>query len=242
MSAALLPEAVAIFGVVPRVSAASTRSTTAARGRGRGLTQEMVIAAARRLAEGGPEALTMGALAEALGVTPMAAYRHVANKDELIALVLEDVVSEVEVPAADSGPWQERLRLFHRRINLALNKYPGLLFKGHSSFKRGIEQLETYLTILIEAGFDEETAAKAYTGLYYLAIGTVSNAVHYPDSPSPAARTLSAEAPLPVTARVAPIAAQIDTADYHDFALDAYIAGLEALLAAGRPKRRWPTR
>ena len=183
----------------------------------------------------------MGALAEALGVTPMAAYRHVANKDELIALVLEDVISEVEVPAPDSGPWQERLRHFHQRVNAALNKYPGLLFKGHSSVKSGIEHLEAYLAILIDAGFDEEAAAKAYTGLYYLAIGTVSNAVHYPDSPSPAARPLSRDT-LPVTGRVAPVASQIDTAAYHDFALDAYIAGLEAMLAATRPKRRWTAR
>jgi AcrR family transcriptional regulator len=49
------------------------------------LTRERVLRAAIAHADaGGLEALTMRTLAEVLGVAPMALYRHVANKDDLV--------------------------------------------------------------------------------------------------------------------------------------------------------------
>ena len=49
------------------------------------LSRDRVLQAAIAHADaGGLEALTMRKLAEVLGVAPMALYRHVANKDDLI--------------------------------------------------------------------------------------------------------------------------------------------------------------
>ena len=49
------------------------------------LTRERVLRTAVQLAdESGIEALSMRKLAQALDVVPMALYRHVANKDELL--------------------------------------------------------------------------------------------------------------------------------------------------------------
>ena len=55
---------------------------------------------------GGLETLSMRTLAEALGVAPMALYRHVANKDDLIDGMVDVVFSEIELPAsvAIGGP------------------------------------------------------------------------------------------------------------------------------------------
>ena len=48
--------------------------------------------------EGGIESLTMRRLGEELGVGPMALYRHVANKDDLIDAMVDVVFSEIGVP------------------------------------------------------------------------------------------------------------------------------------------------
>ena len=51
--------------------------------------------AADLLRQGGPQALTSVAVAERMGVTQSAVYRHVRNMDELSALAAEMVVSEL---------------------------------------------------------------------------------------------------------------------------------------------------
>lgn len=67
-----------------------------------GLSRARVLATAHQLlAESGLDALTMRALAERLEVAPNALYSHVASKTTLIDDVLDDVLDEVEAPAAD---------------------------------------------------------------------------------------------------------------------------------------------
>lgn len=69
-----------------------------------GLTRTGVLAAARGLLdERGLEAFTMRALAERLDVAPNALYSHVTSKTSLIDDVLDDILAEVEVPAADDS-------------------------------------------------------------------------------------------------------------------------------------------
>ena len=63
------------------------------------LTRERVLHTAVALADkGGVEALSMRKLAQALDVVPMALYRHVANKDELLDGLVDVVVGEFDPP------------------------------------------------------------------------------------------------------------------------------------------------
>ena len=65
------------------------------------LSRERVLQAAIAHADaGGLEALTMRQLAEMLGVAPMALYRHVANKDDLIDAMIDVVFGEIGLPRA----------------------------------------------------------------------------------------------------------------------------------------------
>ena len=48
--------------------------------------------------QGGIESLSMRKLAQALGVVPMALYKHVANKDELLDGMVDVVVGEIDPP------------------------------------------------------------------------------------------------------------------------------------------------
>ena len=71
--------------------------------------KDEILTAALALAdEAGLDAVTMRAVAARVGITPMALYRHVADKEALLDGVLETAVAEVRVPGP-SLPWDERL-------------------------------------------------------------------------------------------------------------------------------------
>ncbi|MGW0200541.1 TetR/AcrR family transcriptional regulator [Nonomuraea sp. NPDC003201] len=57
----------------------------------------------------GLDAITMRRLATELGVAPMAAYRYVSGKDELLELMADHVYGELELPGETAG-WRETLR------------------------------------------------------------------------------------------------------------------------------------
>ena len=74
------------------------------------LSRERVVRAAVALAdEHGIEALSMRRLAQELGVDPMSLYNHVANKDDLLDGMVDQVVSEID-PAPSGGDWKATLR------------------------------------------------------------------------------------------------------------------------------------
>ncbi|MEY2432801.1 MAG: TetR/AcrR family transcriptional regulator, tetracycline repressor protein [Acidimicrobiaceae bacterium] len=96
-------------------------------GRRATLTQEQVITAALAVAQReGLDSLSMRRLAVELGVTPMATYYWVKDKDTLLALVAESVCSTVQVPGPETGTWCERLAQTHRSYRAALRSCPGL--------------------------------------------------------------------------------------------------------------------
>ncbi len=74
------------------------------------LSRERVLRAAVALAdEAGIEAVSMRKLAQELGVVPMALYKHVANKDELLDGMVDLVIDEFESPPPGLD-WQDAVR------------------------------------------------------------------------------------------------------------------------------------
>ena len=85
------------------------------------LNRGRILRAAVGLADAtGIEALSMRRLAQELGVVPMALYKHVANKEELLDGMADAVVGEIDPPT--EGPdWQRVVReriLSARRVLL----------------------------------------------------------------------------------------------------------------------------
>ncbi|HET6857605.1 MAG TPA: TetR/AcrR family transcriptional regulator [Streptomyces sp.] len=72
------------------------------------LTREQIVAATIELLDAdGIEALSMRKLGARLDAAATSLYRHVANKDELIQLVVDDVYGELQVQAAaDRAQWR----------------------------------------------------------------------------------------------------------------------------------------
>jgi AcrR family transcriptional regulator len=93
-------------------------------GRPAQIDRTAVLAASLQLAdEQGLAAVTMQAVADRLGVTPMALYRHVANKADLLDGVVESIL--LEVPLPDPGdPWPDRLGALARGTRMAALRHP----------------------------------------------------------------------------------------------------------------------
>ncbi|MFT3797829.1 TetR/AcrR family transcriptional regulator [Microbacterium sp.] len=73
------------------------------------LTRARIVEAAVVFADrNGLEATTMRRLGEALGVTPMALYKHVAGREQLIDDMVDHIVSQI--PAAAAQGWKNAVR------------------------------------------------------------------------------------------------------------------------------------
>jgi AcrR family transcriptional regulator len=76
-----------------------------------GLSADVIAAAAIRLADAeGLESVSMARVAAELGVTTMALYRYVANKDELLQLMWNASALGAESLVIEGDGWRTRLR------------------------------------------------------------------------------------------------------------------------------------
>jgi AcrR family transcriptional regulator len=84
------------------------------------LTREQIVRSALELLDAeGIEALSMRKLAARLETGATTLYWHVANRDELIELVVNEVYGELEVPDSDADDWQDATRRFARSVRAA---------------------------------------------------------------------------------------------------------------------------
>lgn len=102
------------------------------------LSRESILRAALQLVDaGGVEALSMRRLATALGVDPMAIYRHLPDKAAVIAGMVALVFGEFQVPKLDDVTldqssegqevWRTRIRTFAAAYRALAQTHPNLL-------------------------------------------------------------------------------------------------------------------
>lgn len=78
------------------------------------LSAERIVVAATELADAeGLAAVSMARVAESLGYTAMALYRHVESKDELLALLADRFAADLEMPE-HAGDWRSGLEAWTR--------------------------------------------------------------------------------------------------------------------------------
>ena len=87
------------------------------------LNRERVLATAITLADSvGIDALTMRRLAQELDVVPMALYKHVANREELLDGMVDMIVGEIE-QVAFTGDWRASARAQVLAARAALQRH-----------------------------------------------------------------------------------------------------------------------
>jgi AcrR family transcriptional regulator len=98
-----------LWVLAPPASSNVSRTRARSSSRPSGLTRDQIVFAAIAIADReGPEAVTMRRIGRDLRVSPMALYWHVASKEDLQALMVDQVEGEIEIPAP-SGDWRADL-------------------------------------------------------------------------------------------------------------------------------------
>ena len=124
------------------------------------LNRETVLRAGVELADqAGIEGFTMRTLSQELGVVPMALYKHVANKQELLEGMVDLVWSEVTEPDA-AGGWKQGMR--NRAVSLrdALTRHRWAVGRMEAAGRPGPENLRQHnamLGCLRQSGFSFRT-------------------------------------------------------------------------------------
>jgi AcrR family transcriptional regulator len=136
---------------------------------------DRIVAAAVELIEAdGIGSMTMRRLAKELGCSPMALYRHVADKQQLIAAVADHYLADLELPDVDGLPWQEAIVTTVMAVQQAFTDRPRLeemLAFRHVDTIAIFRADETILRVLRDAGFDGRDAVHAVDVIASYAVG-----------------------------------------------------------------------
>lgn len=146
------------------------------------LSRDQVVSAAFELIDdAGTDGLTMRALARRLGVDPMAIYRHVRDKDDLLGAMCDVAVSELGEldPAA---PWEAQVRRLVLDLHAALLRRPALLpvLAVAPATPVSLVAAQRAIALLVAAGADEQAAANAFGAVFSYVIGAATVAIGDP--------------------------------------------------------------
>lgn len=129
-----------------------------------GLSRGTVLDATLALAtEEGLSAVTMRAVARRLDVTPMALYRHVGDKQGLLDGLVERLLQEIQLPAADLE-WRQQLHQLGESMRAAARRHPDLfvlLFQRRAVTERAVAPRQAVYRALRQAGMAEEAIPRA---------------------------------------------------------------------------------
>ena len=116
--------------------------------------QEILEAALAIADERGLAAVTMRAVAERVGVTSMALYPHIGDKDGLLDGMLGQLLSKLPLPATGAD-WQTRLTALGRAARSLSKQHPGamtLVFARPSVTPDAVRVVDAIYELLLEAG------------------------------------------------------------------------------------------
>jgi len=106
--------------------------------------------------------MTMQAVADRMGVTPMALYRHVKNKADLLDGLVESILLEVPLPDPND-PWPDRLAAMARGTRIAALRHPGvfpLLLQRAAATPGARRTRDVVRTALRQAGLPDGDAVQ----------------------------------------------------------------------------------
>ncbi|WP_135451824.1 TetR/AcrR family transcriptional regulator C-terminal domain-containing protein [Mycobacterium sp. DL99] len=213
------------------------------RGRGRPprIDQQQIVAAARAIT---PGALTMQAVADALGVDRTTLHYYVGDRDGLLELVVADLfeteLRSIRLP--EGASWQEVLRAYGNAIRQGVLKLgvtaTSFRLRGPSG-AASLALAEQVLRALADGGFGTDDAGRVLTLVSGLAmsaahdvLGSAESRLHHqtPEVVRALKDLPSSDFPL-LSGVVADRGVDATAAGDFDFNLDIVIAGLEQFLA-----------
>ena len=172
----------------------SRRRTPARRGEGERLRREVVEAAIALIADRGDEAVSMRAIARAVGVTPPAVYLHFADKRELMLAILDHVFADLgrALEQADTGEPHARVRALVRAYVSWGVTHPGrykISYEGAIARELPTDSERPFARPHLErltratAAIRPDDALRTATRLWACAHGVVSLRINKPHAP-----------------------------------------------------------
>ncbi|MEU5469156.1 TetR/AcrR family transcriptional regulator [Streptomyces lydicus] len=149
------------------------------------LSREQIVTEAVQLLDtDGLESLSMRKLGTRLDAGATSLYRHVANKDELIELVVDEVYGELEVPAADAADWRTPAARSAYSLRAMILRHPwvasvlgqvGLIHLGPNVTKMSERMAAVYRA----AGFPSDETGHAMKTVISYVIGMATSEAAY---------------------------------------------------------------
>ncbi|MGO2110604.1 MAG: TetR/AcrR family transcriptional regulator [Pseudoclavibacter sp.] len=131
------------------------------------LNRDVVVGAALAItASDGLQKVTMRAVGGRLGVTPMALYRHIGGREELVRLVIDRIGAGFELPCPPDAAWDVKVRAWANAQRARLRNYPGAaawLIDNGPAGPQAYRILDTLVSALDDGGFDDPHIARGAT-------------------------------------------------------------------------------
>ena len=124
------------------------------------LDVDKIVAGGIALAdEEGVDGLTMRRLAEQLGFKVMALYNHVANKDELLRLMVDAVGGSIPIPPDDEEPMRAvRVHAIATRAAFVRHPWAPVLWQRYLPGPNRIDHMEALLRTINRSGLPPDVA------------------------------------------------------------------------------------
>lgn len=150
------------------------------------LTREQIVTEAIALLDSeGIEALSMRKLAARLNAGATSLYWHVANRDELIQLVIDQIYGEVEIPdPGDVADWRAAMSRFGHSVRAGVHRHPWLVsvldnIVAASMGPNLMKITESSVTLLTRAGFDLREAERVMSTVSAYTLGVAISEAAY---------------------------------------------------------------
>lgn len=196
----------------------------------------------------GIDAVSVRRLARDLGVTPMALYWHVDDKNALLHALGDRLLGGLDLTVDERVPWLEQLRAFVVSFTAVLRAHPSAAMLIGSlptvASENALGATEVALDILRRAGFSPEEAAHITTQIVRTTTSMVIAELDViPATGEPACteeflRSLPPERFPRVIEAAGPLSAHEDPESFDDLVIELILAGVEAAAARRRDARR----
>lgn len=145
----------------------------------RTLSTAAIVAAARHVADAeGLAELTLRRVARELGTGQASLYRHIADRDQLLALLADDLATGYPLVTDGDDPAERVLRQFEA-MHAYLAGHPWgaeIIASGRYPLPSARPASEHSVALLRATGLDRDTALRTYRALWHLLLGHLLNA------------------------------------------------------------------
>ncbi|MBD2859406.1 TetR family transcriptional regulator [Spongiibacter sp. KMU-158] len=138
--------------------------------------QDYIDAALEVVDAQGLDKLSVRAVADRLGVSQMALYKHFKNKDALLSATLDEFIYRADVIPSNRLGWENWTLTMAQRMYEALYRDSKWVSKlgSFTVGPTGLTVTRTFIDKLIRSGFSEQTALHAYFAMIHAVLGAVT--------------------------------------------------------------------